>query len=194
MTLSGWFRDYVYIPLGGSRRGTARTVFNLLVVWLLTGLWHGAAWQFVLWGLAYFLLLLIEKYLIPKAVFRSKIGSAGYRVFSLLCICLLWVVFRSSGVSAALHFIAGMFGFENYELLNAYSLFQAREFAFFLIAGVVFSAPVFAALDKKNRTLSAAIRTGILLLGTLLSISFILCQWDCWWIRYIIPSCISSFE
>ena len=174
MTLSGWFRDYLYIPLGGSRRGPARHIFNLLVVWLLTGLWHGAAWHFVFWGGVYFLLLIMEKYLVPRSVFRSRCGAAVYRGFTLLCVCLLWVVFRSPDLPAAVRYISGMFGFKNYTFINAYGLFKAREYAFFLIAGIVFSAPVLPALDKKNHALASAIRAGILLLGTLLSVSFIL--------------------
>ncbi len=174
MTLSGWFRDYVYIPLGGSRRGSARHVLNLLVVWLLTGLWHGAAWQFVFWGFAYFLLLVFEKYLLPRAVLRSRVGAAVYRVFTLLCVCLLWVVFRAEDFPAAVRFISGMFGLSHLDLFNAYGLFQAREYAFFLLAGLLFALPVLPALERKNRKFFSALHAAVLLIGTLLSIAFIL--------------------
>ena len=174
MTLSGWFRDYVYIPLGGSRRGSVRHVFNLLVVWLLTGLWHGAAWQFVFWGFAYFLLLVIEKYLLPPAVLHSSVGAAVYRVFTLLCVCLLWVVFRADDFPAAARFISGMFGLRGLEIFNAFGLFQTREYAFFLLAGLLFALPLFPALEKRRPKLFNAVYTGVLFFGTLLSIAFIL--------------------
>lgn len=174
MTLSGWFRDYVYIPLGGSQRGSVSHVFNLLVVWLLTGLWHGAAWQFVFWGFVYFLLLVIEKYLLPPAVLHSRVGAAVYRVFTLLCVCLLWVVFRADDFPAAVRFISSMFGLRGLEIFNTFGLFQAREYAFFLLAGLLFAFPVFPVLEKKSPKLFNAVYTGVLFFGTLLSIAFIL--------------------
>ncbi len=100
ITLSSFFRDYVYIPLGGSRRGTLRTVCNLLVVWSLTGLWHGAAWNFVLWGLYYFALLALEKFVICR--FSRTIPGVIAHGATLLAILLGWAIFAFDGSSAAL--------------------------------------------------------------------------------------------
>lgn len=99
MTLSGWFRDYVYIPLGGSRRGPARNVLNLLVVWALTGLWHGASWNFVLWGLYYFVLLMIERMGLRVFLDRHPLISHAY---SLLAVMLGWGLFAIEGSFGAL--------------------------------------------------------------------------------------------
>ncbi len=107
ISLSRWFRDYVYIPLGGNKCAVPRHIFNLLIVWLLTGIWHGADWTFVLWGLGYFVLLAVEKY----APFISKIKPYWIsHVYVLFFVNLLWVPFRAEGLRAAGKYICGMFG------------------------------------------------------------------------------------
>lgn len=105
MSLSTWFRDYVYIPLGGNRVSKRRWVFNLFVVWLLTGIWHGANWTFVVWGLLYFIVLLLEKQL--KITERLTWCS---HVYTLAIVLLCWVVFRSESLSHAFTYIGNMFG------------------------------------------------------------------------------------
>ena len=106
ISLSSWFRDYVYIPLGGNRVSTPRWVWNLLVVWALTGLWHGASWNFVLWGLYYFLILLIERVFLKKLLDRSFFFS---RMYTLLIVMIGWVLFASPSIMEACIFIARMF-------------------------------------------------------------------------------------
>lgn len=107
MSLTQWFRDYVYIPLGGNRCAPARHLFNMLVVWLLTGLWHGAGWTFVLWGLGYFVLLSAEKYLpLPQ----GKGGKLLGHIYTLIFVNLLWVLFRSPSLAVFGRYVAGMFG------------------------------------------------------------------------------------
>ena len=108
ISLSSWFRDYVYIPLGGSRGGSARTVCNLLVVWSLTGLWHGAGWNFVLWGLGWGVLLVLEKFVVvPDG--RGKAFRVAWRILVLVCTLLLWVLFRAEDLGAAASVLRGMF-------------------------------------------------------------------------------------
>ena len=92
ISLSSWFREYVYIPLGGNRRGPARQVFNLLVTWLLTGLWHGASWNFALWGLYYGVLLILEKFVLGGGI--RRIPSILRHTGTLLIVLLSWVIFR----------------------------------------------------------------------------------------------------
>ncbi len=92
ISLSTWFRDYVYIPLGGNRRGLPRQLLNLLVVWALTGLWHGASWNFVLWGLYFFVLLILEKLFLGRLL--EKLPSPVRRVYALFAIVLGWVIFN----------------------------------------------------------------------------------------------------
>ncbi|MBR4981434.1 MAG: MBOAT family protein [Lachnospiraceae bacterium] len=107
ISLSQWFRDYVYIPLGGNRCTVSRHILNLLVVWLLTGIWHGTGWSFIMWGMGYFLLLTMEKYL----PFMKEIGSKWYsHIYALFFINLLWVPFRADSLTVAVKYLAGMFG------------------------------------------------------------------------------------
>ncbi|MCI8360586.1 MAG: MBOAT family protein [Clostridiales bacterium] len=108
ITLSGWFRDYVYIPLGGSRRGLGRTLCNLLTVWALTGLWHGASWNFLLWGLYYFVLLAAEKLFWGRLL--DRLPAAAGRVYTLAAVVFGWVLFAFTDFPAMGAYIARMFG------------------------------------------------------------------------------------
>lgn len=105
ISLSTWFRDYVYIPLGGNRIKKPRWILNMLVVWLLTGIWHGANWTFIVWGLLYFVLIVIEK--ITEV--DKRIGTLSH-VYTLVFVILLWVIFRSNDVASAVTYIGNMFG------------------------------------------------------------------------------------
>ena len=108
ITLSTWFKEYLYIPLGGNRRGLARQALNLLIVWSLTGFWHGAGWNFVLWGLYYFVILFIEKLFLLKAL--DKLPKLFRHVYALLLIVIGWVIFASDDVSVLLPYLGSMFG------------------------------------------------------------------------------------
>ena len=140
ISLSTFFKEYVYIPLGGSRRGRARTVINLLIVWSLTGLWHGAAWSFILWGAYFALLLIIEKMLLSKFIERAP--KALLHIYSLFFIFLGWLIFASDGVTLAtgegisvlsrLFFITPASFAEKHEL---FILLGALPFIFALIIG-----------------------------------------------------------
>ena len=108
ISLSSWFRDYVYIPLGGNRKGTARTIFNIAVVWTLTGLWHGASWNFVAWGAFYGVLLILEKYVFKD--FAEKLPRFVRRTVTMLIVVIGWVFFSSETLSTAVEFLRAMFG------------------------------------------------------------------------------------
>lgn len=108
ITLSTWFKEYLYIPLGGNRRGLARQALNLLIVWSLTGFWHGAGWNFVMWGLYYFVILFIEKLFLLKAL--DKLPKLFRHVYALLLIVIGWVIFASDDVGVLLPYLGSMFG------------------------------------------------------------------------------------
>lgn len=108
ITLSTWFKEYLYIPLGGNRRGLARQALNLLIVWTLTGFWHGAGWNFVMWGLYYFAILFIEKLFLLKAL--DKLPRLFRHAYALLLIVIGWVIFASDDVSVMLPYLSSMFG------------------------------------------------------------------------------------
>ena len=121
MSLSGFFRDYVYIPLGGNRRGLSRTLFNMLVVWALTGLWHGASWNFVLWGLYYFVFLMCERLFLGK--WLEKIPRLFGRLYTLIVVLFGWILFRFKDMSVCLTVAGGLFGLNG----NAWSSFESTQ-------------------------------------------------------------------
>ena len=138
MTLGGWFRDYVYIPLGGNRVSKGRWIFNIFVVWALTGLWHGAAWNFVLWGLLYAVFLLLER-LIPGI---KKLPAAAKHIYTMLIVIIGFVLFNAADLSQALTDIGGMFGLQGVPFINQVTLYYLRSYGIVLIAGMVGSTPL----------------------------------------------------
>ena len=108
ISLGTWFREYVYIPLGGNRRGLPRQILNLIIVWGLTGLWHGASWNFLLWGLYYGVILIVEKVWLLKPL--QKAPGAVQHLYSLLLIVLGWVIFALTDFSAIGNYFAALFG------------------------------------------------------------------------------------
>ncbi len=110
ISLTEWFRDYVYIPLGGNRCSISRHLLNMLIVWFITGIWHGADWSFVIWGLGYFVLLVMEKYVpMIKSITKSWWGH----VYALFFVNFLWIPFRANNMASAILYINGMFNFKN---------------------------------------------------------------------------------
>ena len=172
MSLSGWFRDYVYIPLGGSRAGTAKQVRNILLVWTLTGLWHGAAWNFLLWGLYFGILLLGEKFWWGKALERAP--SPLRHLYAMVIVVLGWVLFRCEGLSAVGSYLGAMFGLSGAGWGQA--LYFLRQYGVFLAVGAVASLPVKDALRAalQRRKAERAIQWGSALAGLgLLGLSFL---------------------
>ena len=144
ITLSTWFREYVYIPLGGNRRGTKRLIFNLLIVWLLTGLWHGASWNFVLWGFYYFVLLTLEKLFLLKRI--DKFPSVFLHTYALFFIVIGWLIFyfkpNVGGFEELSSYFAGMFGLSGLPLLNGEFLYTFLRNLLFLGILCVASTPI----------------------------------------------------
>ena len=138
MTLGGWFRDYVYIPLGGSRTSTIKWVRNVLIVWMLTGIWHGASWNFLLWGLYYGLLLLAEKFFLGKYL-KGKVLP---RIYVMLLTILGFVLFHSATASEALLEIGRMFGLGGLPVVNATALYYLKSYAVLLVLCALGSTPL----------------------------------------------------
>ncbi len=139
MSLSSWFRDYVYIPLGGNRCSVGRHIFNLLVVWALTGFWHGAAWNFLAWGLFYGVLLIAEKYLWGKGLNRCP--GALCHVYAMVVVIVAWVLFRADTIGAAGSLIGVMFGSTGV-FADGQTMYFLHQYGWVLLAGVIFSLPV----------------------------------------------------
>lgn len=178
MTLNRWFTDYLYIPLGGSRRGKVRTVFNKLIVFLATGLWHGAGWTFLLWGLWHGVFVSAEglcRDFLEKLRRRSG-GRVLLRIYTLLVVVTGFVMFRADSLSQGFRILGRMFSFTAAQDPNAalYVLTPARWLAFAL--GIVFSLPVVPALRSRAAAVSpAAEKTAEIAENVLALLGLILC-------------------
>ncbi len=143
MTLTNWFREYIYIPLGGNRKGSPRTYVNLLIVWFITGLWHGAAWNFVLWGLYYFCFIVIERLFLGKIL--KKIPRIFGWIYSMLVVVVGWVMFAVEGIDQFVVYITRMF------TLNAGTDYMDHIISVVLLlaAGAFFATPIFMMIYKR---------------------------------------------
>lgn len=138
MSLSAWFRDYVYIPMGGNRVSKRRWIWNLFVVWALTGIWHGANWTFVVWGLYYFALLLFEKCVAHSFLERHRaFGHAS----AMLAVVIGWVIFRCESLKTAIRFAGKMFGIGSIGMADGASAELLSSGFVFLIAALILSTP-----------------------------------------------------
>ena len=139
ISLGTWFRDYVYIPLGGNRVGRARQLLNILVVWMLTGFWHGAAWNFVVWGLMFAVLLIMEKLWLLKPLSKCRPLAHLYVVFFVV---ISFVIFNAENMGQALSDIGGLFGAGGIPLVSAEAGYCLRSFALVLILAVLGATPL----------------------------------------------------
>lgn len=163
MTLSFWFRDYVYIPLGGNRCSRGRQILNLMAVWMLTGLWHGSAWNFVLWGLYYALLLMGEKFLWGK--FLEKLPAAVRHVYALVLIILGWVLFRSGSLAQVGQMVAAMLGAAPGGLWQPETAYYLHQFRWELLLAIPASLPVKQVLEERLAVRKGKGAQALLILG-----------------------------
>lgn len=147
MTLSSWFRDYVYIPLGGNRRGITIQIRNILIVWALTGLWHGSSWNFVLWGSLFGVILILEKFVFNKLIEKSP--NIIKRIYTLFIVMISFVIFQSTDMSQIGVIIKGLFGLNNEALINATTLYYLKGYAVIIILGIIGSTPLLRNLVNK---------------------------------------------
>ncbi|MCR5301171.1 MAG: MBOAT family protein [Lachnospiraceae bacterium] len=141
ISLGTWFRDYVYIPLGGNRKGKLRQFLNIIVVWFLTGFWHGASWNFVIWGLYYALILVLEKSVILK--YKEKIPVFFRHIYTIILIVIGFVIFNSPSLSFSSSYISRMFDLTYGRSTWASELIHIfREYGVVILAGCIFSTPV----------------------------------------------------
>lgn len=148
ISLSSWFRDYVYIPLGGSRAGTGKTYRNLLVVFLLTGFWHGADWTFIIWGLYHGFFLVLERGRFGRMI--ENMPKAFQRIYTLLVVLIGWVFFRCDTLTEAVIYIKAMFAFD-FTYFNMLDILEGldREFITLFLISLIGSLPVIPKLKEK---------------------------------------------
>lgn len=161
ISLGSWFRDYVYIPLGGSRVGTFRMFFNLFVVWFLTGFWHGAAWNFIVWGLYFAVLLVIEKVFLLKYLNKSKVLSHIYLLFFVV---ISFVIFNAASMNEAFVYIGSMFGMGNVPLGSAETLYYLRSYIVVFVIAIIGATPVPKMLMNKAKFTKYLEPVGLVLL------------------------------
>lgn len=144
MSLGTWFRDYVYIPLGGNRVSKLRHFFNILVVWMLTGFWHGAAWNFILWGLMFAVLLLVEKFFFVKKEDKkvNPVVTVLKHVYVLFFVIISFVLFNAETLGQAVADIKGMFGAGVSGFSSEETLYYLRSYLVVFVLGIFGSLPV----------------------------------------------------
>ena len=175
ISLGSFFRDYVYIPLGGNRRGRARTALNLAIVWALTGLWHGASWNFVIWGLYYGVLIILEKLVL--ADFREKLPGAAQHIAALLLIVVGWTVFYYTDMGCLGKHLGAMFGIGAAGLSDPVTLAVIRKYTVLPLIAAIASLPILprlkAWLGKHKKLEGAADIVSLVCLTALMLLSMI---------------------
>jgi len=144
ITLSSWFREYIYIPLGGNRKGQARTYFNLFIVWFLTGFWHGASWNFILWGLFFFVMLSLEKLFLNKLLLKNNLLA---RVYSLLLIGMSWMIFAITDLNNLKVFFGALFSMR----FSQDIVYYLRNYGLIILIGCILSTPALSRLYEKYK-------------------------------------------
>lgn len=146
ISLGTWFRDYVYIPLGGNRVGKTKHLFNIFLVWFLTGFWHGAEWNFIVWGLYFGFFLTIEKFFLLEKLKKLKIVS---HIYVLFLTAVSFVIFSANNLTEALSGVGGLFGYKNIPFVSTEALYYLKSFGFIIIISAICSTPFLKSL--KNR-------------------------------------------
>jgi alginate O-acetyltransferase complex protein AlgI len=168
ISLSTWFRDYVYKPLGGSRQSVSRTYANLLIIFFLCGLWHGARWTFVVWGLYHGFFLIVER--LGLSGILARIYRPIRHVYALLVVMGGWIIFRADSLSQMFAFIQAMAGFAARNLTPAHEPFMSRGVFAAIVVGIFFSMPVVPYLEERFRSPSKQIVFSFAYTGLLLGI------------------------
>ncbi|GAB6927488.1 MBOAT family protein [Paenibacillus sp. JCM 10914] len=140
ITLGSWFRDYIYIPLGGNRQGKWKYARNLFVVWFLTGLWHGASWSFVIWGLYFGVIIALEKMALSKVLI--KLWAPLQHLYVLLIVMIGWVFFRADNFVYSFHYLKIMFGINTPEYFDHTTVYYLHDYGVYFILGIIFSIPI----------------------------------------------------
>ena len=149
ITLSSWFRDYIYIPLGGNRKGLAKQIRNILIVWFLTGAWYGASWNFILWGLYFGIILILEKIFVLKIL--DKTGKVFGHLYAIFLILIGWVIFAFEDLTKIATYLQTMFDVSNF--VNNETLYYLKNYAVIIIIGIICSTSVLRkTLNKLSNT------------------------------------------
>lgn len=173
ISLGSFFRDYVYIPLGGNRKGKARTYLNLFAVWSLTGLWHGASWNYIFWGLYFFIFIALEKAFLGKKLENRKILS---NIYLIAVVYFGWILFKFENLSEISAVIRGMFGLNSNPLTSFETATVFKNNVFFIIAACIAVCPIVKAVSiwLKTKTLKSKLFMTVWSVATVLSPAFLI--------------------
>lgn len=149
ISLSSWFRDYIYIPLGGNRVNKIKWIRNIMIVWLLTGLWHGAAWNFVIWGVYFGILLIIEKLFLEK--YLKKLPQFIGRLYVLFLVMISFIIFNAESISQIIKNIGGILGITSNSLISTESLYYLKSYFLVIIIAILGATPIFSKIATKNK-------------------------------------------
>ena len=166
ISLSSFFRDYVYIPLGGNRVSLLKWIRNIFIVWFLTGFWHGASWNFILWGLYFAVILVLEKKIYGKYLNNTKVLKY---IYTIGLVVISFVIFNCETIGDIKIFLSSMFGLNNLPLINTETLYYIRSYLILLIIAIIASTPLLKVIGnkiKKLEFLEPVIYIGIIILVT----------------------------
>ncbi len=174
ISLSQFFRDYVYIPLGGNRCEMSRWLFNILVVWFLTGLWHGSSLNYIIWGMSYGVLLLLERFVLDKLPQNTGI-KVFRRILTIVLVVILWVVFRCEHMPTAIKYLKNMFGITGCSLIDNAFRYQAKNFALLIFLSCILALPIKEMISTKVKEsiIYRSIITIVLMVAVISSVSYI---------------------
>ena len=175
ISLSSWFKEYVYIPLGGNRKGLKRQIFNILIVWILTGVWHGAGFNFLFWGLWFALFLIMEKIGFLKVL--KKLPYIFRFIYTMFVVLISWVFFASAPLSDSFLYLKNMFGIDNTVFCNANTIYQISNYYVLFLMCIIFAVPVWKKisgfLKEKRENLFYGLESAYLMCIFLLSVAYI---------------------
>jgi len=178
ISLGSWFRDYIYIPLGGNRRGKAVQFRNLLIVWFATGLWHGASWNFVIWGLYFGVFIFLEKLFLGKIL--NKVPDAITHIYTVVLVIISWVFFDTSKVKDALNYIKLMFGMGKNIFMDNMAKYTLKTNLILIVIAIICSTPLIknliAYIKKKYKLKGVYIVIAMNMLVLILSIVYLVSE------------------
>lgn len=173
ISLSTWFRDYLYISLGGNRKGNTRTYINLIIVFFITGLWHGASYNFIIWGLFHGFFLIIERLGFDKILL--KLGKPISHIYTLLVVLLAWVFFKTENLTDAFNYITHLFNFKTTKDVNFITYYYTKEVILAFVLAILFSFPIYNYFENKmaDKSLYLYLKPVFLILLFIISIMYI---------------------
>lgn len=156
ISLGSWFRDYLYIPLGGNRCSTAKIYRNLIIVWLVTGIWHGASWNFIIWGMYFGLFIILERLFLQKLL--DKLPKIIQHIYLMIIVIIGWVIFSQPNLTSVIEYLKIMLGIGDYPLINGYATFYIKQYGMITFVAILASIPILKYVRNKSTIINNLIK------------------------------------